>query len=104
MATYENLCEQAATDQGLDPLTEELSRRGVPHGVAQTGGYTMVATVPHGELGLWGVINDGGQWLILWYPGDCWKTSEYEEDDLPMFLCETVDQAMEVITKPHGTV
>lgn len=49
--TYTEACERAATDQNLDPISEELSRHGIPHYIDQTGGFCMVVRVPLSEDG-----------------------------------------------------
>lgn len=41
---YDNACERAATEQGLDPLIAALTAAGVEHRVEQTGGLTMAVT------------------------------------------------------------
>lgn len=59
---YEQACKQAATDQGLDPITDELARAGIPHTVDQTGGFVMCINVP--------LVEGGRQWLYLTSPDD----------------------------------
>lgn len=71
MLDYDKACQNATTSQGLDPLIEALESAEVIHGVAQTGGFCMVVTVPRGE-GTWAVVNDGGSWFAGWYEGDSW--------------------------------
>jgi hypothetical protein len=54
---YGEACDAHATGQGLDPITEELTRAGIPHAVDQTGGFVMLVNVPCTE--------DGSQHLWL---------------------------------------
>lgn len=42
MTTYEERCRQAASDQGLDPVHDVLTREGFKPQFLQTGGFTMV--------------------------------------------------------------
>lgn len=71
--SYEEACQRATTDQGLDPVTEALSAAGIPHVVEQTGGFTMVVTVK-ARNGTFGITDDGG-YLLGFYPGDSWENS-----------------------------
>jgi len=58
--TYEDACKRAATDQGLDPITDALTAQGIEHRVAQTGGFCMVVEVPLGDSGAYvGITADG---------------------------------------------
>jgi hypothetical protein len=81
MSNYEGACERAATDQGLDPLTEaanarklELGNAGVRYGVEQTGGFTMVATFYIGdeESGDAVTCTNEGTWIVVCQPTECW--------------------------------
>lgn len=49
--TYAEACEWHATEQGLDPIAEELRAAGIPHTVDQTGGFCMLVRVPLTEGG-----------------------------------------------------
>lgn len=82
---YDSACAEAATRQGLDPLTEALTKAGVTHGVEQTGGFTMVVTVKT-HTGVWAVIADGTEpnpFLMAFYPGDTWADGGEEQMATP---------------------
>jgi len=42
---YTSACNEAATAQGLDPITAALTAAGIDHDVAQTGGFCMVIEI-----------------------------------------------------------
>lgn len=44
--TYQDACDRAATDQGLDPITAALESAGIPRYVDQTGGFCMTVNIP----------------------------------------------------------
>lgn len=73
--SYDKACENAATGQGLDPMTERLTREGIAHRVDQTGGFCMVIAVPVGneryripdtaEIGITADGPEASPWLVL---------------------------------------
>lgn len=74
--TYNEACEKAATDQGLDPIVEALRSEGFDPIVEQTGGFTMVVYVyANEEHTRWFGItsgetwNGGSGWLVCAYLG-----------------------------------
>jgi hypothetical protein len=74
---YAYACRVAATDQGLDPLTEAVSARradlervGATYAVEQTGGFTMVATFYIGVHAV--TCTDEGSWIVVCQPKDVW--------------------------------
>lgn len=71
---YDERCKAATTDQGLDPVIEALTAAGIPHGLEQTGGFTMAVTVET-PTGTFAITNDDG-YLLGHYPGGLWETSE----------------------------
>lgn len=50
---YQEACQRAATQQGLDPATEALTAAGVPNVTEQTGGMCMVVRVQGEDPGVW---------------------------------------------------
>lgn len=71
--SYEEMCRQAATAQGLDPITERLSAEGIPHTIEQTGGFVMVVRIPLAEPAWIGVTahdDQRGGWYIARYRDD----------------------------------
>lgn len=73
MDDYIAACRQAATDQGLDPMAARLTADGVPHEVAQTGGFCMVIEVPTSGEGFISLTreNDPDEpplWLVVHTP------------------------------------
>lgn len=79
MNDYAAACERAATAQGLDPFAEAMAAAGVEYGIAQTGGFTMVLTVPT-PLGVFGMIDDGLPGVV-WYAPGTWDTGEEQVAD-----------------------
>lgn len=92
---YLAACQAATTRQGLDPVVTELTRAGIPVDVAQTGGFTMVATVPAADPahGMVGIIDDGEpgapRYMVGVYVGDTWDTGE--SDDVPTRYADDVE-------------
>ena len=63
---YEQRCKDAATAQGLDPISARLILESIDHSVAQTGGFTMALHIPVGEQAYL-LITDAeshGRWLV----------------------------------------
>ena len=78
MDHYFARCAEAATRQGLDPMIERLELEDIEHFVEQTGGFVMVITVRR-DTGCYGIARDGARsWLLAWYEGDAFDTSEQE--------------------------
>lgn len=84
----------ATTDQGLDPVVAHLRQRGYRFEVQQTGGMTMVVTIPYpdGVAGItenpMGDEHDEGPYLVCWYPGLTWDETGLPSD------CATTSLAM----------
>lgn len=103
---YQDACIDAATRQGLDPLTDELQRTQVPHRVEQTGGFTMVVVVPVRD-GVIAVVNDGtfpsqpDVWFWGCYPGDTW--TDGTEQPAAQGLAN-LDRLTHIIAAARGTV
>ena len=97
---YEARCIAAATSQGLDPITEALTEAEIVHGVAQTGGFCMVILVQRTE-GIWGVINDEGTNLAVWYPGTTWQDGEEEG---PSFFPKTIPDLVALVKEAPALV
>lgn len=93
---YAIACAQATTSQGLDPVVQTLTEREITHGIAQTGGFCMVVTVPH-DSGIWGVINEGEHYLAAWYSGDAWENSGEEGASL---FAMTLNDLADIVSKP----
>ena len=55
---YEEACERAAKEQGVDVVFERLSREGIPCLMAQTGGFVMVVHLPRPEGGYLGITDE----------------------------------------------
>jgi hypothetical protein len=101
---YEERCRAATTDQGLDPVVAALTAAGIPHTVEQTGGMTMVLTVPTGPTSFLGVTlsesdHDDGypSYFVCEYPTLDWEDGETLNDNAT--LAELVALARER-TKP----
>ena len=81
--TYEQACRAAATEQGLDPVTEALAAAGIPAEVEQTGGMTMVVVVEVVD-GVVGITADGeddsAPYLVVHYVGTTWEETYGDED------------------------
>lgn len=77
MTDYFTVCAEAATRQGLDPMTERLQMEGIEHFVEQTGGFVMVITVRR-DTGCFGIARDGDAWMVAWYEGDAFDESQEE--------------------------
>jgi hypothetical protein len=77
--TYEFACQNAATDQGLDPIMSTLAAAGVEYSLDQTGGYCMAVSVR--VIGGTYVLSNDGEVFVGWYPGEeHWL--ETDEDDV----------------------
>jgi hypothetical protein len=70
--TYQEMCRDAATAQGLDPITDRLVAEGVPHSVEQTGGFVMVVRIPVAEPAWIGVTAEGTP--------DAWCVVDYQDE------------------------
>jgi len=69
---YDAACRDAATRQGLDPITEALGDAGVAHAVEQTGGFCMVVTVPEPDGTYAITAEEDGSVYRCWFPGTSW--------------------------------
>lgn len=93
---YDARCKAAATHQGLDPIMDALEEAKIVHGVAQTGGFCMVVTVPqHG--GVWGIVKDDVYYAV-WYPGDTWH--EGPAEDGVEHETASLEGLVELVSKP----
>lgn len=81
MYDYEQACIDAATRQGLDPITAALDEAGVLYAVEQTGGFCMVVTInqPDGTFVM--TAEDDGQVLRGWFTGSTWHDGPAEDSD-----------------------
>lgn len=100
--SYDEACAAAATNQGLDPITEALTAAGITHEVEQTGGFTMVVTVnvPTGVVALTHDGEGDADYLLGYYPGTMWQDGEYdgEYDDVVLnFGHLTLTEAMDKV-------
>jgi hypothetical protein len=68
---YNEMCEAAATAQGLDPITAVLREAGIPYAVDQTGGFTMCVNVP--------LVEGGSQYLYLTAAGGILSNAEPDD-------------------------
>lgn len=72
--TYEEVCREAATSQGLDPIKERLAGEGIPYRVEQTGGFVMLIRIPLAGPAWIGVTasdeHPDGAWSIALYHDD----------------------------------
>ena len=66
--TYADACDAAATQQGLDPITDVLRGAGIPHTVDQTGGFCMCVNVP--------LVEGGSEYLYLTDACGVWTAAE----------------------------
>ena len=96
--SYNGQCAAAASAQGLDPITASLRKVGVKHRVEQTGGFTMVVVVDHGDAGVWAVINDGAFYAV-WLPEKAWDQGGEEGESV-----ESADlsEVIEAVRTPWG--
>lgn len=76
---YGRACREAATRQGLDPLTEALTRAGIAHDVEQTGGFTMVVTIPGNGRTL--AANDDDGFNVAVFAGNGWEDRDEPVSD-----------------------
>lgn len=88
---YTQACEDAATRQGLDPITDALRAAGIPHVVDQTGGFTMCVHVPldEGDTSYLYLTDDQGGVLI----GRYWNCEDWHsegEDTAPVCALDEV--------------
>jgi hypothetical protein len=108
---YGLMCEQSATDQGLDPITERLRAAGIPHTVDQTGGFTMCVNVPLVEGGseylyitdaddpfvaigrYWDGGVDGCEW------GQCW--ADYPDTGTGVHIDDMVAHVRSLLSAGH---
>ncbi len=101
MHDYDAACRAAATRQGLDPIAERLHSEGIEHAVEQTGGFTMVVTIPL-PTGTIAITRDGQDeerpYLLGIYPGDSWQ----EGGDEPLdHHDQTLDEVVAIIRAQH---
>lgn len=89
--SYDEACERAATDQGLDPICDVLRGAGIPHTVDQTGGFTMCVNVP--------LVEGGTQYLYLTSEDDLVLIGRYW-DCLPVYC----DGCGDIPDSEYGTV
>ena len=75
---YPESYRTASEHQGLRPLAEALDAKGVGYTLEQTGGWTMVLTMP-GAGGTWAATDDG-VWLLGFFPGNTWWAGDRDED------------------------
>jgi hypothetical protein len=71
--TYQEMCRQAATAQGLDPITDRLAGEGIRHSVEQTGGFVMLVRIPLAEpawIGVTASHDQPGAWCVVDYQDD----------------------------------
>jgi hypothetical protein len=92
---YERRCREATTAQGLDPVVAALTAAGIQHAVEQTGGMTMVLTVPTGATSFLGVTRaeddaDEDRYLVGEYP-----TLDWEDGDC-VYEAATLDQVVQL--------
>lgn len=66
---YDGACKDAATRQGLDPITERLTAESIPVNVEQTGGFCMVAYADAGNGLRMGFTYDEG-YVVCLYDSD----------------------------------
>lgn len=69
---YDEACKAAATQQGLDPITERLTAERIDVNVEQTGGFCMVAYADAGNDIRMGFTYDGGYLMCLYTSGYEW--------------------------------
>ena len=85
MTDYDQACREAATRQGLDPVTTALAAAGVAHTVEQTGGMTMVVRIDHGDGRHVLVTHDEDGYMVGWYVDagtDCHDWDIYPLDEI----------------------
>jgi hypothetical protein len=76
MDAYEQTCRDTVTRLGLDPIVERLAAEGIGHTVEQTGGFTMVVTVPVKDATM--AITHDGTVMVGFHPGNSWQQSHEE--------------------------
>jgi hypothetical protein len=81
---YEAACKRAATEQGLDPVTEALQAAGLPVIIEQTGGMCMVAAV---------YDHDPERWV--------WITESYD-DPPPAYLVVAYGDVGDYTADPYA--
>ncbi len=69
---YERNCREAASRQGLDPLSE-LETLGYDYGVDQTGGYCMCGRVDR--------TDDKPGWVWITFESDGFLVIAYRDED-----------------------
>lgn len=81
MNNYDEACKAAATNQGLDPALSALRAAGIRHELEQTGGFTMVVTVPvqDGTIGI--TADEDDEFLAVFYPGTAWQDGPEGDED-----------------------
>jgi hypothetical protein len=85
---YDEACREATTRQGLDPVIAALAAARIPHAVEQTGGFTMVVTIPSRQPsnpGTWAIICDV-VYLLGFYAGTTWEDGEGDEAIYSQFV------------------
>lgn len=55
---YATACRAAATEQGLDPITEALDAAGLDYDIEQTGGWVMVVEIDGADGGYMAITPD----------------------------------------------
>jgi hypothetical protein len=71
--TYQEMCREAATAQGLDPITDRLAGEGIRHSIEQTGGFVMLVRIPLAEpawIGVTASDDQPGAWCVVDYQDD----------------------------------
>jgi hypothetical protein len=71
--TYQEMCREAATAQGLDPITDRLAGEGIRHSIEQTGGFVMLVRIPLAEpawIGVTASDEQPGAWCVVDYRND----------------------------------
>ena len=95
---YAAACIAAATQQGLDPVTERLHLETIHYEVEQTGGFCMVVVVPDrgDEVGVWGITEDEpGTYLLCYYPENTWNEGG---EAVAVYEGQTLDQVVAHLT------
>lgn len=99
--SYEDACRYHATAQGLDPLTEALTKAGIEHQVLQTGGFCMVVeiAIPGTDFACYGVTYEppDGFWVVRY---EDWR--DYEELGMEVMSGATPETIIDLV-RCHGT-
>jgi hypothetical protein len=106
---YAEACKRAATDQGLDSLSDaaeersdELDALEIHYAVEQTGGFTMVACFYLNRADLDRVVTCTweGHWLVIDQPAELWHSGEYAGD----FDADRITDLSHDVTTPESVV